>query len=79
MEKCNPKLLHVVCMSSRHCLRTSYGTWLKRQGADMKDIQEQLRHSRIFTTMNIYVRDIPESRRKAVDDLKHRQRFSCLL
>jgi len=49
------------------CLRTSYGTWLKRQGADMKDIQGQLRHSRISTTMDIYVQDIPESRRRAVE------------
>ncbi len=49
------------------CLRTSYGTWLKRQGADMKDIQVQLRHSRISTTMDIYVQDIPESRRRAVE------------
>jgi integrase len=42
------------------CLRTSYGTWLKRHGADMKDIQGQLRHSRISTTMDIYVQDIPQ-------------------
>jgi integrase len=51
------------------CLRTSYGTWLKRYGADMKDIQGQLRHSRLSTTMDIYVQDIPESRRRAVDKL----------
>jgi integrase len=51
------------------CLRTSYGTWLKRQGADMKDIQGQMRHSRISTTMDIYVQDIPESRRRAVERL----------
>ena len=51
------------------CLRTSYGTWLKREGADMKDIQGQMRHSRISTTMDIYVQDIPESRRKAVERL----------
>src|SRR5271165_1258516 len=51
------------------CLRTSYGTWLKRQGADMKDIQGQMRHSRISTTMDIYVQDIPESRRRAVEML----------
>src|SRR5499427_6743126 len=31
------------------CLRTSYGPWLKRHGADMKDIQGQMRHSRIST------------------------------
>jgi integrase len=51
------------------CLRTSYGTWLKHQGADMKDIQGQLRHSRISTTMDIYVQDIPQSRRQAVEKL----------
>ena len=51
------------------CLRTSYGTWLKRCGADMKDIQGQLRHSRISTTMDIYIQDIPASRRSAVDKL----------
>ncbi len=51
------------------CLRTSYGTWLKRHGADMKDIQGQMRHSRISTTMDIYVQDIPESRRQAVEKL----------
>ncbi len=51
------------------CLRTSYGTWLKREGADMKDIQGQLPHSRISTTMDIYAQDIPESRRKAVERL----------
>ncbi len=51
------------------CLRTSYGTWLKREGADMKDIQGQMRHSRISTTIDIYVQDIPESRRKAVERL----------
>lgn len=51
------------------CLRTSYGTWLKRHGADMKDIQGQMRHSRMSTTADIYVQDIPESRRRAVERL----------
>jgi integrase len=51
------------------CLRTSYVTWLKREGADMKDIQGQMRHSRVSTTMDIYVQDIPESRRHAVERL----------
>jgi hypothetical protein len=35
----------------------------------MKDIQGQMRHSRISTTMDIYVQDIPESRRRAVEKL----------
>ena len=51
------------------CLRRSYGTWLKRQGADMKDIQGQMRHSKLPTTMDIYVQDIPESRTRAVEKL----------
>jgi integrase len=51
------------------CLRRSYGTWLKRQGADMKDIQGQMRHAKLPTTMDLYVQDIPESRRRAVEKL----------
>ena len=51
------------------CLRTSCATWLKKAGADPKDIQGQLRHSRISTTMDIYVQDVPESRRKAVSQM----------
>jgi len=51
------------------CLRTSYGTWLKKHGADMKDIQGQMRHAQMSTTANIYVQDIPESRRRVVDRL----------
>lgn len=36
----------------------------------MKDIQGQMRHSRIGTTMDIHVQDIPESRCKAVNRLE---------
>ncbi len=35
----------------------------------MKDIRGQLRHSRISTAMDVYVQDIPESRRRAVEKL----------
>lgn len=56
------------------CLRTSCGTWMKRySGADPKDIQGHLRHSRISTTMEIYVQDVPESRRAAVCNLPQRR------
>lgn len=48
----------------------SLAAWSKRHGAGMKDIQGQLRHSRISTTMDIYVQDISESRRRAVDKLR---------
>lgn len=51
------------------CLRTSCATWLKKAGADPKDIQGHLRHSRVGTTMDIYVQDVPESRRRAVEQL----------
>lgn len=51
------------------CLRTSYGTWQHRAGVKMKDIQGNMRHSRMSTTADIYVQDIPESRRRAVDSL----------
>ena len=52
------------------CLRTSYGTWLVAvPGGDMKEIQGQMRHSCISRQSEIYVQDIPESRRRAVEML----------
>jgi hypothetical protein len=51
------------------CLRTSYGTWQHEAGVNMKDIQGNMRHSRMGTTADIYVQDIPASRRRAVDSL----------
>jgi integrase len=51
------------------CLRTSHATWLKMVGADVKDAQAQLRHSRASTTLDIYQQFIPESQRRAVDGL----------
>ena len=35
------------------CLRTSHAVWLKLAGADVKDAQGQMRHSRASTTMDI--------------------------
>jgi integrase len=51
------------------CLRTSHATWLKMVGADVKDAQAQLRHSRASTTLDIYQQFVPESQRRAVDRL----------
>ena len=34
-------------------LRRSHATWLKLAGADVKDAQAQMRHSRASTTMDI--------------------------
>lgn len=51
------------------CLRRSHATWLKLVGADVKDAQAQMRHSRASTTMDIYQQFVPESQRKVVDRL----------
>jgi integrase len=51
------------------CLRTSHATWLKMVGADVKDAQAQMRHSRASTTMDIYQQFVPESQRQVVDRL----------
>ena len=51
------------------CLRTSHATWLKMAGADVKDAQGQMRHSRASTTLDIYEQFVPESQQKVVDKL----------
>lgn len=51
------------------CLRTSHATWLKLAGADVRDAQAQMRHSRASTTLDIYMQPVPESQRKVVDRL----------
>jgi integrase len=50
-------------------LRRSHATWLKLAGADVKDAQAQMRHSRPTTTLEIYQQFIPESQRLVVDKL----------
>jgi hypothetical protein len=35
-------------------------------GANPKDLQGQMRHARISTTMDIYAQDVPDSQRRAV-------------
>jgi integrase len=51
------------------CLRTSHATWLKIAGADVKDAQAQMRHSRASTTLDIYQQFVPEAQRRVVDKL----------
>jgi integrase len=51
------------------CLRTSHATWLKLAGADVKDAQAQMRHSRASTTLDIYQQFVPESQQRVVDRL----------
>jgi integrase len=50
-------------------LRRSHATWLKLAGADVKDAQAQMRHSRVSTTLEIYQQFIPESQRRVVNKL----------
>ena len=42
-------------------LRRSFATWLKLAGADVKDAQALMRHSRASTTLDIYQQFVPES------------------
>jgi integrase len=49
------------------CLRTSRATWMIEAGANPKDVQGQMRHSKISTTMDIYAQFVPESARRAMD------------
>lgn len=51
-------------------LRTSYATWMVEAGANPKDVQGQMRHSRI-ATMDIYAQFVPESQRRAVDKVSY--------
>lgn len=50
-------------------LRRSFATWLKMAGADVKDAQGLMRHSRASTTLDIYQQFVPESQRRAVAKL----------
>jgi len=50
-------------------LRRSHATWLKMAGADVKDAQAQMRHSRATKTLDIYQQFIPESQRRVVNKL----------
>jgi len=50
-------------------LRTSHATWLKMAGADVKDAQAQMRHSRSSTTHDIYQQFVPESQQRVVEGL----------
>ena len=48
------------------CLRTSFVTWCKMAGIDVKDAQALARHSRASTTLDIYMQQIPSSVQRAV-------------
>lgn len=50
-------------------LRRSFATWLKMVGADVKDAQGLMRHSRASTTLDVYQQFVPESQRMVVGRL----------
>jgi integrase len=50
-------------------LRTSHAVWLKMAGADVKDAQGQMRHSKASTTLDIYQQFVPESQQRVVEKL----------
>jgi integrase len=48
------------------CLRTSRATWMIEAGANVKDVQGNMRHSRVQTTLDIYAQFVPESQKRAI-------------
>ncbi len=52
-------------------LRRSFATWLKLNGADVKDAQALMRHSKASTTLDVYQQFVVESQRRVVDGLVH--------
>lgn len=48
-------------------LRTSRATWAIEAGANPKDVQAMMRHSRIQTTLDVYAQFVPESQRRAIE------------
>ncbi len=56
-------------------LRTSHAVWLKMAGADVKDAQGQMRHSRASTTLDVYQQFVPESQHRVVSRLSSLSRF----
>jgi integrase len=50
-------------------LRRSFAMKLKKNGADVKDAQALMRHSKASTTMDVYMQFDSESQRRVVDGL----------
>ena len=51
---------------SFHCLRHTHATILIERGANIKDVQSRLGHSRIETTLGVYVHNTPEMANETV-------------
>jgi integrase len=58
-------------------LRTSYATWMIEAGANPKDVQGQMRHSRMSTTMEIYAQHVPESQHRAIAKMMEMVESRC--
>jgi integrase len=58
-----------LCWVNWRILRTSHAVWLKTAGADVKDAQGQMRHSRATTTLDIYQQFVPQSQQRVVNRL----------
>ena len=50
-------------------LAGAYATWLNMVGANAKDAQALMRHSRASTTLDVYQQHVPESQRCVVNKL----------
>jgi len=42
-------------------------TWMVEAGANPKDVQGQMRHARISTTMDVYAQNVPDSQRRVIE------------
>jgi integrase len=50
--------------------RRTYGTWMQRTGASVKDAQGAMRHASPDQTLRVYMREIPDGSRMAIDALE---------
>jgi hypothetical protein len=50
-------------------LRTSFVTWCKLAGIDVKDAQALARHARASKTLDVYMQQVPSSVERAVKRL----------
>ena len=57
-------------------LRRSFCMGLKEDGADIKDAQALMRHSRASTTLDVYQQFVPESQRRVVERLGRRRQLA---
>ncbi len=49
--------------------RRTFGTWMQKTSATVKDVQGAMRHSTPDQTLRVYMREIPAGVRTAVEEL----------